>query len=118
MPQFAVHEVQRVVLDPSAVELKVKKLHLHESGHTELCLEAGGDSFTGSTQLVLVSGLPTVEVARKNVDLNGRYRVNPAGCGEREQPDSHFKIKLPKKAAAAAAAAIEEAVRQGRVTVK
>ncbi|KAI7838087.1 hypothetical protein COHA_008096 [Chlorella ohadii] len=115
---FALHEVRRVVPNPGAPTLQVAQLHLEVSGVAELCLAAGGEGFSGSTQIVLLSGLPADTVASRQVQLSGRYPVNPSGCGKLTQSGSHFRIKLPKQAAAAAAVAIQAAVQQGRVTVR
>lgn len=84
----------------------------------ELKLEAGGEGFSGSTQIVLVAGLPAVTVGRRQVQLSGCYAVNPTNCGALEHEGSHFRIKLPKRAAAAAAAAIQDAVLRGLVTLR
>lgn len=116
--QFSAHEVRRVVPNPDAATLRVSQLHLEDSGVAELQLAAGGEGFSGSTQIVLVAGLPAAAVGRQQVDLSGRYAVNPSGCGRLTRAGTHFRIKLPKRPAAAAAAAIQGAVLRGLVTVR
>lgn len=115
--QIAAHEVRRAVANPGAQPLLVATLHLEDSGVAELQLQAGGESFSGSTQIVRVAGLPTATVAGRPIDLNGWYPVNPSGCGKLQHPGSHFRIKLPKRAAEAAAVAIQQRVQQRLVTV-
>lgn len=95
------------------------ELHLEDSGVAELRLDAGGEAFSGSTKIVLVTGLPDATVAGAQLQLSGRYPVNPSGCRKKlARAGSHFRIKLPKKAAAAAAAAIHDAVQRGLVSVR
>lgn len=118
MPQFSAHEVRRVTPNPDAATLRVSQLHLEDSGVAELQLAAGGEGFSGSSQNVLVTGLPAAAVGRQQVELSGRYAVNPSGCGKLARQGSHFRIKLPKRAAAAAAAAIQDAVLRELVTVR